>query len=61
MSTNKPERFLRLERVLERTGLSRSTLYRKVNSGTFPRQLKISERCAAWRETEVEEWLKTPI
>ncbi len=61
MSPNKPERILRLERVLERTGLSRSTLYRKVNSGTFPRQLKISVRCAGWRETEIEEWLRRPI
>ena len=60
MSPSKPERILRLERVLERTGLSRSTLYRKVNSGTFPRQLKISVRCAGWRETEVEEWLQSP-
>ncbi|HEY0013259.1 MAG TPA: AlpA family phage regulatory protein [Allosphingosinicella sp.] len=61
MSPNKPERILRLECVLERTGLSRSTLYRKVTSGTFPRQLKISVRCAGWRETEVEQWLRRPI
>lgn len=61
MSPNKPERMLRLESVLERTGLSRSTLYRKVNSGTFPKQLKLSVRCAGWRETEVEDWLSTPI
>jgi prophage regulatory protein len=61
MSPNKRERILRLESVLERTGLSRSTLYRKVNSGTFPRQLKISVRCAGWRESEVEEWVRRPI
>jgi prophage regulatory protein len=61
MSSTKPERILRLESVLERTGLSRSTLYRKVNCGTFPRQLKISVRCAGWRESEVEEWLRRPI
>jgi prophage regulatory protein len=45
MSANKPERSLTLESVFKRTGLSRSTLYRTVNSGTFPRQLK--SRCAA--------------
>ncbi len=61
MSPNKSEKILRLERVLERTGLSRSTLYRKVNSGTFPRQLKISVRCAGWRETDVEGWLRRPV
>lgn len=61
MSPNKAEKILRLDSVLERTGLSRSTLYRKVNSGTFPRQIKISIRCAGWRETEVEEWLRQPV
>lgn len=60
MPSQAPERILRLGAVLERTGLSRSTLYRKVSSGTFPRQLKISDRCAGWRETEVEEWLRRP-
>ncbi|MBX3562703.1 MAG: AlpA family phage regulatory protein [Sphingomonas sp.] len=60
MPSQAPERILRLAVVLERTGLSRSTLYRKVNSGTFPRQLKISLRCAGWRESEVEEWLRRP-
>ena len=31
-----PERILRMRTVLERTGLSRSTLYRKMRDGTFP-------------------------
>lgn len=36
------ERIIRLKTVLNRTGLSRSTLYRKVAEGTFPRQVPIS-------------------
>jgi prophage regulatory protein len=31
-----PERILRMRTVRERTGLSRSTLYRKMRDGTFP-------------------------
>ena len=37
-----PDRIIRLKTVLSRTGLSRSTIYRKIAEGTFPAQLKIS-------------------
>lgn len=61
MATDTHDRFLRINAVLERTGLSRSTLYRKIDSGRFPRQVKLSERCAGWRESAVEEWMRNPI
>ena len=61
MSANSPERILRLKSVLERTGLSRSTLYRKMQLGTFPKQLRISVRCAGWRESDIESWLRNPV
>lgn len=51
------DRILRIRAVLELTGLSRSTLYRKVQDGTFPRQIKISERCSGWRERAVRDWM----
>lgn len=60
MSTQAPERILRIKGVLERTGLTRSTLYRKIHEGTFPQQLKIAARCAGWRESAVNEWLNDP-
>ena len=61
MSDDRPERILRIKTVLDRTGLSRSTLYRKIERGTFPRQVKISERCAGWRESAVQAWLRNPM
>jgi prophage regulatory protein len=61
MTTEPPDRILRLNTVLDRTGLSRSTLYRKIDQGTFPRQVKISERCAGWRESAVDAWLRNPM
>lgn len=56
-----PDRILRLNAVLDRTGLSRSTLYRKIQAGTFPKQLKIAARCAGWRESAIAEWLRNPM
>jgi prophage regulatory protein len=53
----KPERFLRIGSVLDRTGLSRTTLYRKIAEGSFPKQIRISERCTAWREADVDKWV----
>ena len=59
--TDTPDRILRLNTVLDRTGLSRSTLYRKIEAGTFPRQVRIAARCAGWRESAIREWLKNPM
>ena len=61
MPAETASRILRLNAVLDRTGLSRSTLYRKVERGTFPAQMRISERCIGWRESEVERWLRNPM
>lgn len=60
MQTEGPERILRLKGVLERTGLSRSTLYRKMQERTFPRSLSISARCTGWRESDIDAWLRDP-
>ena len=55
------DRILRIKAVLDRTGLSRSTLYRKMQNGTFPRQVHISTRCTGWRESAVNAWMRNPM
>lgn len=59
--TDAPDRILRLNAVLDRTGLSRSTLYRKVQTGTFPKQVRIATRCTGWRESAVNDWMRNPM
>lgn len=59
--SDQPDRILRLNTVLDRTGLSRSTLYRKVEDGTFPKQVRIAERCVGWRESAILAWLQNPM
>lgn len=61
MTDYSADRILRIKAVLERTGLSRATLYRKIRAGTFPRQIPIAQRCAGWRESAVNEWIKRPM
>jgi len=55
-----PDRIIRLKTVLARTGLSRSTLYRKIADGTFPRQVAISIHGAGWHESAVNRWVANP-
>ena len=43
--------------VERRTGLSRSTIYRKMRDGTFPVPLKVSERAVRWREREIRAYV----
>jgi prophage regulatory protein len=54
------ERIIRLKTVLDRTGLSRSTLYRKIAEGSFPRQVPISIHGSGWHESAVEHWIANP-
>ena len=54
------ERIIRLKTVLDRTGLSRTTLYRKMGEGTFPRQVRISVHGAGWHESAVARWIADP-
>ncbi|MEP6898695.1 MAG: AlpA family phage regulatory protein [Rhodanobacter sp.] len=49
-------RFIRLPEVRDVTGLSRSQLYRLVQSGDFPAQVKLGASASAWIEAEVMNW-----
>lgn len=51
-------KLLRLPEVLRKTGLSRSGIYAKEAIGHFPDRVSLGPRAVAWRETEVDEWIK---
>ena len=48
--------LLRLRAVMHVTGLSRSTLYRLIADGQFPRPVRLGPRAVAWRRSDVEAW-----
>ncbi len=65
-STNASEtllqvRFLRLPEVLERTGLSRSTIYARLERKLFPKPVSLGARAVGWIESEVDEWIRQRI
>ncbi|WP_372281728.1 AlpA family transcriptional regulator, partial [Vibrio sp. 10N.286.51.F4] len=48
---------LKIKEVMKKTALSRSSIYRKISEGSFPKPAPIGERAVAWLDNEVEEWM----
>lgn len=48
-------RLIKLTEVMHRTGLARSTIYKFIASGFFPKSVNLSVRAVAWVESELEE------
>lgn len=57
----KNERLMRRAEVQRATGLSRSTLYRKIAANDFPAPIQLSEKSVAWIESEVASWIAQTI
>jgi len=54
-------RIMKRPAVEDVTGLSRSSIYEKMKTGTFPKNIKLSERSVGWLAHEVQEWLKNRV
>lgn len=54
-------KLLRFPAVRERTGLSRSTIWRLERHGDFPKHRRISANAVAWVEEEVMSWIHSKI
>lgn len=54
-------RLIRRPEVLERVGLSSSTLYEMTAAGEFPAPIPIGRQAVAWLDSEVDAWIKQRI
>lgn len=48
---------MRMKAVIQRTGLSRATIYRLMRTGEFPRSFKVGKTASGWLEAEVSAWI----
>ena len=48
--------LVRLPQVKEMTCLSKSTIYRLMDSGDFPKQVLLGARSVVWVRSQVEDW-----
>ena len=71
-TSNGPKhRFIRLPEVMSRTGYGRTSIYRKMEDGSFPKSLKLggppkdpnefNSRAVAWVEDEINHWIEDRI
>ncbi|EKO3819893.1 AlpA family transcriptional regulator [Vibrio harveyi] len=51
-------RFMRLQEVKEKTGLSKSAIYNKIKDCEFPASVPIGSRTVAWLESDINKWLE---
>lgn len=53
-----PECLIPAREVFARTCLSKSEVYRRMAEGRFPKSVKVGARAVAWREAEIEAWIR---
>lgn len=54
-------RILRRPEVEKLVGLSRSTIYSRLEQGTFPKPVPLGGRLVGWIEQDVQNWLQARI
>ena len=53
-------KLIRLTELAKLISLSKSTIWRLVRAGRFPRAKRIAPHSVAWLESDVEAWMQAP-
>ncbi|GGC23025.1 helix-turn-helix transcriptional regulator [Pseudoduganella buxea] len=53
--------ILKLPEVIEICRLSKTTIYRDMRAGTFPKPIRLTKRSTGWVGHEIIEWLAKQI
>lgn len=54
-------RLMRLAKVMDSTGLARSTIYKLIGAKEFPKPVPLVGRSVGWVESEVHDWIKDRV
>lgn len=54
-------KLIRLEQVSDKTGLGRSSVYKYMALGTFPKPVPLGDRAVGWVSDEVDAWVQARI
>lgn len=52
------DRFLKIEEVEARIGLCRTSIYKLIQEGTFPRPYKPTKYASRWSDFEISSWME---
>ncbi len=50
-------KFIRINQVMEKTGLAKSTVWLWVKENKLPKAIKLSPRITVWKESDIDNWL----
>lgn len=53
--------FINIKEVSRRTGYGKTKIYRRINSGCFPRQIPDESGRVSWLESEIHEYQQNKI
>lgn len=54
-------KIIRLKQVIDATGLARSTIYKYIAEGIFPKPVPLGDRCVGWLENEIQGWIMARV
>ena len=54
-------KIVRLPKVKEMTGLSRSSIYLRISENTFPKQINLGGRAIGFIESDIQDWINQRI
>lgn len=54
-------RLIRLPEVQHRVGLGRSTIYRWMAEGKFPKSVQLGGYAVAWADADIDEWIRLRV
>tara|TARA_R110000764_G_scaffold20693_2_gene52979 strand:- start:28002 stop:28172 length:171 start_codon:yes stop_codon:yes gene_type:complete len=52
---------MKLNEVINTTGLSRSSIYAYMSKGNFPKPIQLGPRAVAWVDEDIQGWLQIRI
>ena len=55
------QQFIRLGEVIRITSLSKTSIYRLISEGTFPKQIQVGKRSVVWVRSDINNWINQKL
>ena len=55
------KQILRLNDVIKKIGLSRSSIFKMIDANSFPQSISLNERAIGWLASEIDDWIDSRI
>jgi prophage regulatory protein len=56
-----PKQVIKLPGVVKTTGLSKSTIYKLISEGKFPKNIPLTGKSTGWIDEEIQSWIDERI